>query len=104
LSLLGLGLSLQAAAQTFRLAPGLPPMQVVRDWSTELLGGRFGLLELTSDAVWTHPPKFTRTSLFVGPWHWTFDASAPQVLTVMIVITITTAFVTGWIRTHRYGR
>ena len=61
-------------------------------------------MELTTHSVWAEPPgKIRRTSLLLGPWHWTFDASAPQILTVVILLIVILAFVSGWIRTHRYG-
>jgi hypothetical protein len=87
------------------IAPSLQPMQVERDWWIAAPGGRYGLLELTTHSVWSEPTaKIRRTTLLLGPWHWTFDLSAPQFLTVGIIVTVTVLFAGGWIRTQRYGR
>ncbi len=79
-------------------------LHALRNWWIEAPGGHYGLMELTTHAVWSEPPgKLRHTSLLLGPWHWTFDASAPQILTPIILLVILSAFVTGWIRTKRYG-
>jgi hypothetical protein len=87
------------------IAESLQPMQAERNWWLDGPGGRYGLLELTTHSVWSEPVgKIRRTTLLLGPWHRTFDLSAPQTLTVSIVVLFSILFVTGWIRTHRYGR
>lgn len=86
------------------VAPSFQPMHVERNWWVAGPGGRYGLLELTTNSVWTEPSaKIRRTTLLLGPWHWTVDLSAPQVLTVAILVTVITLFAAGWIRTRRYG-
>ena len=68
-------------------------------------GGRYGLLELTTNSVWSEPAaKIRRTTLLAGPWHWTFDLSAPQFLMVTFVVVVGGLFATGWIRSQRFGR
>ena len=63
------------------IAASFQPMQVERNWWFSAPGGRYGLLELTTNSVWSEPAaKIRRTTLLAGPWHWTFDLSAPQFL------------------------
>lgn len=87
------------------IAESLQPMQAELNWWFVGPGGRYGLLELTTHSVWAEPSgKIRRTTLLFGPWHRTFDLSAPQFLTVAIITLISLLFVTGWMRTQRYGR
>ena len=87
------------------IAASFQPMQVERNWWFSAPGGRYGLLELTTHSVWSEPAaKIRRTTLLAGPWHWTFDLSAPQFLMVTFVVVVGGLFATGWIRSQRFGR
>ena len=55
--------------------------------------------------VRTEPSRRTSTtSILVGPWRWTFNATAPQVLTIIGVPTFVGLFTYGWIRTRQINR
>jgi hypothetical protein len=73
-----------------------------RDWWFQAPGGAYGLVEVTQIDPRTEPSRRTSTtSILIGPWRWTFNATAPQVLTVITVPTLVSLFTYGWIRTRR---
>jgi hypothetical protein len=69
-----------------------------RDWWLSAPGGTYGLMEIRA-----LPPALpaSRTTVFVGPWRRTFDATAPQILAVIAIPTLVAAFTWGWIKTRR---
>lgn len=80
---------------------GDPRQQTRRDWWFRAPGGAYGLVEVTQSDVRSHPPlRSSSTSILIGPWRWTFAATAPQVLTVILVPTLLALGVGGWIRTR----
>lgn len=81
---------------------GVPGQLGRRDWWVKAPGGSYGLMEVKVLDRTMDPSKArSRTSILVGPWRWTFDATAPQVLTVMIIPLLVGGFTYGWIRTRR---
>jgi hypothetical protein len=76
-----------------------------RDWWFQAPGGAYGLVEVTQIDPRTEPSRRTSTtSILIGPWRWTFNATAPQVLTVIGVPTLVGLFTYGWIRTRQANR
>jgi hypothetical protein len=76
-----------------------------RDWWFQAPGGSYGLVEVTQIDPRTEPSRRTSTtSILIGPWRWTFNATAPQVLTVIGVPTFVGLFTYGWIRTRQANR
>jgi hypothetical protein len=76
-----------------------------RDWWFQAPGGAYGLVEVTQIDPRTEPSQRTSTtSILIGPWRWTFNATAPQVLTVIGVPTFVGLFAYGWIRTRQANR
>jgi hypothetical protein len=76
-----------------------------RDWWFQAPGGAYGLVEVTQIDPRTEPSRRTSTtSILIGPWRWTFNATAPQVLTIIGVPTIVGLFTYGWIRTRQANR
>jgi len=76
-----------------------------RDWWFQAPGGAYGLVEVTQIDPRTEPSQRTSTtSILIGPWRWTFNATAPQVLTIIGVPTFVGLFTYGWIRTRQANR
>jgi hypothetical protein len=76
-----------------------------RDWWFQAPGGSYGLVEVTQIDPRTEPSRRTSTtSILIGPWRWTFNATAPQVLTIIGVPTFVGLFTYGWIRTRQANR
>jgi hypothetical protein len=76
-----------------------------RDWWFQAPGGAYGLVEVTQIDPRTEPSRRTSTtSILIGPWRWTFNATAPQVLTIIGVPTFVGLFTYGWIRTRQANR
>lgn len=69
-----------------------------RDWWFTAPGGSYGLMEVrrTSPAA-----SVSRTTVLLGPWRRTFDATAPQVVAIVVIPALVTAFTWGWIKTRR---
>lgn len=73
-----------------------------RDWWFKAPGGSYGLVEVNQVNHLANPPeRKSRTSILIGPWRWTFEATAPQVITVVTIPTLIALFTWGWIRTRR---
>lgn len=73
-----------------------------RDWWFQGPGGAYGLVEITQIDPRTEPSRRTSTtSILIGPWRWTFNATAPQVLAIITIPTLVGLFTYGWIRTRR---
>jgi hypothetical protein len=86
-------------------APANSLAQKRRDWWFQAPGGTYGLVEITQIDPRTEPSRRTSTtSILIGPWRWTFNATAPQVLTIIGVPAFVGLFTYGWIRTRRANR
>lgn len=69
-----------------------------RDWWFRAPGGNYGLMEVRTSSP---AASTSRTTVLLGPWRRTFDATAPQILAVVIIPALVTAFTWGWIKTRR---
>ena len=69
-----------------------------RDWWCKGPGGSYGLMEvrMTTPAAAT-----SRTTVLLGPWRRTFEATAPQLIVLVAVPSLVAAFTWGWIKTRR---
>lgn len=89
-----------AQAQSIGSAPNSVALR--RDWWIKAPGGSYGLVEVNQVNHLANPPeRKSRTSILIGPWRWTFEATAPQVITAITVPTLIALFTWGWIRTRR---
>ena len=92
--------TLGAALLIHPTAQADPPTR--RDWWVQGPGGAYGLIEVQPTTAPTpNSPAHSHTTVLLGPWRKTIPASAPQVVAVATVLTLTTAFTWGWIRTRR---
>lgn len=83
-------------------SPALADAPARRDWWVSGPGGPYGLIEVQQPSTYTSPaPTRSHTTLLFGPWRATVPGSAPQVVAVLSIFTLTTAFTWGWIRTRR---
>ena len=98
------GLPTAPAAWAAALLLGLGPLPLEaqstlrRDWWFQAPGGSYGLMEvrMASPAA-----TVSRTTVLVGPWRRTFEATAPQVAAIVVIPTLVAAFTWGWIKTRR---
>jgi len=91
-----------AVAQIPSARPTPASVELRRDWWFRAPGGSYGLVEINQYNHLANPPERTsRTSLLIGPWRWTFEATAPQILTTVTIPTLIALFTWGWIRTRR---
>ena len=84
------------------LAEALAVNQQRRDWWIQAPGGNYGLVEVSQFNHASQPAERKgRTSILIGPWRWTFEATAPQVLSAITIPSLVALFTYGWIRTRR---
>ncbi len=84
------------------LAEAVVANQQRRDWWIKAPGGNYGLVEVSQFNHAAQPAERKgRTSILIGPWRWTFEATAPQVLTAITLPSLVALFTCGWIRTRR---
>ena len=73
-----------------------------RDWWFRAPGGNYGLMEVrTVHPVLGPEHAVSRTTVLMGPWRRTFEATAPQVTALVVIPALVTAFTWGWIKTRR---
>lgn len=91
-----------AIAQAPSMGSAPTSIALRRDWWFKAPGGSYGLVEVNQVNHLANPPeRKSRTSILIGPWRWTFEATAPQVITAVTVPTLIALFTWGWIRTRR---
>ncbi len=97
-----LALILAGFAANEATAQGSTVTQMRRNWWFQALGGNYGLVEVSQVDHGTQPAqRRSRTSILMGPWRWTFDATAPQMIAVVAIPTVVGLFTYGWIRIRR---
>jgi len=83
-------------------AEAVPAHPQRRDWWFKAPGGTYGLVEVSQFNHAAQPSeRKSHTSILLGPWRWTFQATAPQVITSIVVPSLVALFTYGWIRTRR---
>jgi hypothetical protein len=97
-----LALALLTLATTDVLAQGATSVQLRRDWWFRGPGGNYGMVEVSQLDHASEPSRRkSHTSILLGPWRWTLEATAPQLIAVVSIPVLVALFTSGWIRTRR---
>jgi len=73
-----------------------------RDWWLRAPGGNYGLMEIRMvQPGLGSEHAVSRTTVMLGPWRRTFDATAPQAIAWVAIPSLIAAFTWGWIKTRR---